>query len=58
MPQVVFHFALESDLLPLTGTSSEEHMAEDLAAFDVELTPADMRLIATLGAAQPQRPTE
>jgi len=30
--QVVFRFALDAGMLPLTGTTSPEHMREDLAA--------------------------
>jgi diketogulonate reductase-like aldo/keto reductase len=43
--QLVFRFALEVGMLPLTGTSSAEHMKEDLAALDFELAESD---VATL----------
>jgi diketogulonate reductase-like aldo/keto reductase len=45
MAQVVFRFALQVGMLPLTGTSDVEHMREDLAALDFELGDAD---VATL----------
>ncbi len=37
LPQVVFRFAMQAGMIPLTGTSSEAHMREDLAceAFDL-----------------------
>ncbi len=47
--QVVFRFALEVGMIPLTGTSSAAHMREDLGAFDFELTDADVRAIERLG---------
>jgi diketogulonate reductase-like aldo/keto reductase len=37
LPEVVFRFALELGMLPLTGTSDPEHMRLDLACFDLEL---------------------
>jgi diketogulonate reductase-like aldo/keto reductase len=40
--QVVFAFALAVGMLPLTGTSSQEHMKQDLAAREIELTPAEV----------------
>jgi diketogulonate reductase-like aldo/keto reductase len=41
--QVVFRFALELGMLPLTGTSSEEHARSDLAAYDLEGLGEDER---------------
>ena len=46
--QIVFRFALKVGMLPLTGTSSEAHMKEDLAAKDVALTDADVEAIERL----------
>jgi diketogulonate reductase-like aldo/keto reductase len=43
--QVVFRFALEAGMIPLTGTASRSHMQEDLACFDFELDPAEVRAI-------------
>jgi diketogulonate reductase-like aldo/keto reductase len=37
-PQVIFAFARAVGMLPLTGTSSPQHMDEDLRALDLELT--------------------
>jgi diketogulonate reductase-like aldo/keto reductase len=47
--QLVFAFALQSGMLPLTGTSSAEHMREDLDASAIVLDPGDMELIETIG---------
>lgn len=38
LPQIVFRFALEVGMLPLTGTTSAAHMREDLESFDFELS--------------------
>ena len=43
--QLVFRFALDAGMLPLTGTSSAAHMAEDLACLDFELDADDVRAI-------------
>jgi diketogulonate reductase-like aldo/keto reductase len=49
LPQVVFRFALQVGMIPLTGTSSEVHMREDLAAFDFELDDDEVRTIERCG---------
>jgi diketogulonate reductase-like aldo/keto reductase len=43
--QVVFRFALEVGMIPLTGTSSRTHMEEDLQCLGFELEPAEVRAI-------------
>ena len=47
--QVVFRFALQVGMLPLTGSSSPAHLQEDLACFDFELEPAEVRAIEECG---------
>lgn len=42
---VVFRFALELGMIPLTGSSNADHLRRDLECFDFELTPEE---IATL----------
>ena len=37
IPQIVFRFATQVGMVPLTGTTSQEHMQQDLAVFDFEL---------------------
>jgi diketogulonate reductase-like aldo/keto reductase len=46
--QVVFRFAMEAGMIPLTGTTSAEHMAQDIGAFDFELTPTETATIESL----------
>ena len=43
--QVVFRFALQVGMIPLTGTSSPAHMREDLASLEFELEPEEVRAI-------------
>ena len=45
--QLVFRFAIQLGMIPLTGTRDAEHMREDLEALEFELSPADVK---TLGA--------
>jgi diketogulonate reductase-like aldo/keto reductase len=48
--QVVFRFALEVGMLPLTGTSSAEHAQKDLAVFDLPPpTPEELDLVEHAG---------
>jgi diketogulonate reductase-like aldo/keto reductase len=49
--QVVFRFALQLGMIPLTGTSSPTHMREDLASLDFELEPEEVRAIESCGRA-------
>ena len=46
--QVVFSFACTVGMLPLTGTSSAEHMRQDLASRDLTLAPEAVRAIESL----------
>ncbi len=43
--QVVFRFALQVGMQPLTGTTDPRHMREDLESHAFELDPADVRLM-------------
>lgn len=45
LAQVVFRFALQVGMMPLTGTSNESHMRQDLASYDFMLAPADIDTI-------------
>lgn len=47
--QVVFRYAIQIGMVPLTGTSNEQHMKEDLQANDFELTADDLSVIDTIG---------
>ena len=48
--QVVFRFALDVGMVPLTGTTDPDHMREDLAAFDFRLDRAEVERIDHLAA--------
>ena len=43
--QVIFRFAQQIGMLPLTGTSSEQHMKEDLEIEQFELSPTEVNHI-------------
>jgi len=45
LPELVFRFALELGMLPLTGTSSAEHMRLDLGVLDFRLERPDVDLL-------------
>lgn len=49
--QIVFRFALDVGMLPLTGTTDVEHMRADLAVCDFCLTPEEVRQIESLTSA-------
>jgi diketogulonate reductase-like aldo/keto reductase len=46
--QVVFRFARAVGMLPLTGTSNPEHMAQDLASGEIPLSQEDVLKIESL----------
>lgn len=43
--QVVFRFAMQAGMLPLTGTTSPAHMRQDLDCADFRLTDEEVRFI-------------
>lgn len=48
LPAVVFRFALDIGITPLTGTSNAEHMRADLECVDLVLSEADRTALETL----------
>jgi len=46
--ELVFRFALDVGMLPLTGTSSREHMQKDLSALDFSLEPTEVQMLEKL----------
>src|SRR5262245_61300216 len=46
--QVVFRFALDAGMIPLTGTTSAEHMRADLEVLDFLLNPEEVERIERL----------
>lgn len=47
--QVIFRFAMQIGMVPLTGTSNSRHMAEDLQADRFALTPVELEQLETIG---------
>ena len=48
--QVVFRFALEVGMLPLTGTTSPEHMRADLDVLAFQLEPEEIHKVENIAA--------
>jgi diketogulonate reductase-like aldo/keto reductase len=46
--QVIFRFAIQVGMVPLTGTTSEVHMKEDLRVFAIQLTREEVELIESI----------
>jgi diketogulonate reductase-like aldo/keto reductase len=46
--QIFFRYLSQSGMVPLTGTSSELHMREDLSIFDFELSYEDLKNVSLL----------
>ena len=46
--QIIFRFALDVGMLPLTGTTDADHMRMDLDVFDFQLEPAELKVIERL----------
>src|SRR5262249_19042376 len=49
--QVVFRFALEVGMVPLTGTTDPGHMRSDLEAFEFRLEAAEVERVQRIGLA-------
>ena len=47
--QIIFRFAMHIGMLPLTGTTSPQHMKEDLQAEQFVLSTEDIQRIETIG---------
>jgi diketogulonate reductase-like aldo/keto reductase len=46
--QIVFRFALDVGMVPLTGTTNADHMRQDLDIFDFRLEPEEVDRIEAL----------
>ena len=46
--QIFFRYLTQSGIIPLTGTTSEQHMREDLDIFNFELSSQDLKNIGLL----------
>lgn len=49
IPQVIFRFALQLGVLPLTGTKDITHMRENLDVFDFALSDDELQFMLTTG---------
>ena len=49
LAQIVFRFAQQIGMLPLTGTTNIQHMKEDLQSDRFTLLPEEVQLIETIG---------
>jgi diketogulonate reductase-like aldo/keto reductase len=47
--QIVFRFALDIGVVPLTGTINADHMRQDLDTFDFRLAPQEIEQIEGIG---------
>ncbi len=47
--QIIFRFALDVGMIPLTGTTDADHMRADLDVFDFQLDPDESAQIERLG---------
>jgi diketogulonate reductase-like aldo/keto reductase len=46
--QVIFRFAMQVGMVPLTGTGSLQHMKEDLGVYDIELSSDEVEFIESV----------
>ncbi len=49
IPQIIFRFAIQAGMIPLTGTTDPAQMRADLDVFDFHLEPAETAWIAGAG---------
>ena len=52
IPQVIFRFAVQLGMLPLTGTTDGAHMRQNLDIFDFTLTPDETETMLALGGSR------
>ncbi len=48
--QVIFRFAIETGILPLTGTTNAEHMRVDLDVFDLQLAADEVQKVESIAS--------
>jgi diketogulonate reductase-like aldo/keto reductase len=46
--QVIFRFAMQAGMVPLTGTTKEEHMRQDLGSYRIMLSDDEVALIESI----------
>lgn len=47
-PQILFRYLTQIEVAPLTGTTSDQHMREDLAIFELTLDPPEIEALTSL----------
>ena len=47
-PQVVFRFAMQAGMVPLTGTTDERHMKEDLGVYRIVLSENELNFMESI----------
>jgi len=50
LPEIVFRACIQMGMIPITGTTSVEHMKQDLGCLQMELTSSEVEFIEKLGA--------
>ncbi|MBI2784817.1 MAG: aldo/keto reductase [Legionella longbeachae] len=48
IPQIIFRFANQIGILPLTGTTNQQHMDDDLNIYDFELSQEEIQYIENI----------
>ena len=46
--QVIFRYAMQVGMVPLTGTTNETHMKEDLGVYRIMLTEDEVSFIESI----------
>ena len=49
LAQLVFRFAMQVGMLPLTGTTNQQHMTEDLRSDQFTISAEDLQRLETIG---------
>lgn len=49
IPQVIFRFALDINIIPITGTTNEFHMKSDLEIYNFQLSSDQVNVIEKIG---------
>jgi diketogulonate reductase-like aldo/keto reductase len=53
--QLIFRFAIDVGMIPLTGTTDAQHMLSDLEVFDIHLQPEEIESIECIVGSSPKR---
>lgn len=53
IPQIIFRFAVQVGMIPLTGTTDRTHMREDLEIFDFQLDDSEVHQLEHIAVIRP-----